>query len=95
VIEDLAKSIVTSDVPRLGDDTLNGRPMHLNQYKTAITSGDKTIRGTTKIWIGADDGLPYRQESDQDSIVGTGRTHRIITYDHNGADIKIDAPVVP
>lgn len=95
VLEDLAKSIITSDVQRLGDDTLNGRSMHVYQYNTAVTVGDKTIRGATKIWIGADDGLPYRQEGDQDSILGTGRTHSIITYDYNSADIKIDSPVVP
>ena len=94
VIEDLAKSIITSDVQRLGDDTLNGRPMHVYQYNTAFSGGDKTINGTTKMWIGADDGLPYRQESDQDLILGTGRTHSIITYDYNSADIKIDVPLV-
>ena len=95
VIDEMAKSIVTSEVQQLADETLVGRPMHVYQYNTAFTSGDKTIHGTSKIWIGADDGLPYRQESDQDSLLEPGRTHRIITYDYNSADIRIDAPVVP
>ncbi len=95
VLEELAKSIVSSDVRELSDDALNGSPMHVYQYNTAITTGEKTLNGTTKIWIGASDGLPYRMESDQDSLVSAGRTHSVITYDYDSADIKIDAPAAP
>jgi hypothetical protein len=51
------------------------------------------LTGTTRIWIGAIDGLPYKLESEQDSVITKGeKTKTVITVEYDSS-IKIEAPI--
>ena len=59
-----ADNFVVSDCLKLGDETVDGVPTAVWTFKTALK--DKPpIPG--KVWIGKQDGLPYREEGEKHS----------------------------
>ena len=84
-VDDMAKNY---DVKLIGPNTLDGVPVVVYEYTTknpsAVTPAEKT-----KIWIGADDSLPRKMETE--SLTDKSVLTRIFS-DYN-ADIKINLPV--
>ncbi len=92
-IEELKNTVSVDQVKFLGPELLDGKLMWVYQYTTAVKMGDTTLNGTAKVWIGVLDKLPYRSESESDSLVNKGgktKTTSVYQYDPN---IKIEAPV--
>jgi hypothetical protein len=89
-------TIVTTDVKFVGPDLIDTKPMFVYQYSSIVKgtlTGTGDLKGTTKLWVGVVDGLPYKTESDQDSAVKPGtKTHTVVIYDYD-PNIKIDPPV--
>ena len=55
------------DVKYEGDDTVDGKPMHLYSYHNNQTNANMPFTFNSKIWVGSADGLPHKIE---------------VTYDH-------------
>lgn len=95
-IEEFQKSIVVSAVKFVGPDLIDVKPMFVFQYATLVKGigpNGSDIAGTSKMWVGVTDGLPYKLESEQDSAVTLGaKSHTVAVYDYDPT-IKIEAPV--
>jgi outer membrane lipoprotein-sorting protein len=92
------QSIDPGSVQSLGTETLNGKTMNVYQYSTTDVSGSEGLAGSTKIWVGADDGLPYRTEtmtSGSGTFAGeqlSGAATIVQEYEYP-TDLKIEAPM--
>ncbi len=95
-LEDLRNQIISQQVTLVGPDLLNGKPMLVYQYNTLVKGigpGGSDIKGTSKLWVGATDGLPYRQEMVQDSVTTQGgKTNTVSTYEYDPS-ITIEKPI--
>lgn len=93
VVEDLAKHITVEKMKFLGPDLIDGKPMWVYQYETAMDLGGTKVDSAAKVWLGVLDKLPYRQESESDSFVNKGsKTKSTIVYEYDPG-IKIEAPI--
>ena len=50
------------EVSYLGDDTIDGKSMHIYSYHNDQVNANVPFPFTSKIWVGASDGLPHRIE---------------------------------
>jgi hypothetical protein len=95
-LDDLQKMVVLSQVKFVGPELLDNKPMFVYQYATLVKGlapGNTDLAGTSRIWIGATDGLPYKLESEQDSAITKGeKTKTVITLEYDSS-IKIEAPI--
>ncbi len=92
-IDELIKEISIDNFKSLGTDSLNGKPMRVYQYTTTTTQAGITSTGTTKIWIGVSDGLPYKSEADGEVVGQAGsKSHTVTTYEYDPS-ITIEPPV--
>ncbi|MDR3577409.1 MAG: hypothetical protein P4L50_26400 [Anaerolineaceae bacterium] len=57
--QDLENNI--TNAKQLNPDTLNGNPMKVYQFDNTFTQNNINITTTTKLWVGAGDGLPYHE----------------------------------
>lgn len=92
-IDELLKTIQVKSVKFLGPELLDGKPMFVYQYETSIDLGGQSIKGTSKMWIGALETRAYRVESISDSIAKPGtqdKTTSIYLYD---IPITIEPPL--
>jgi hypothetical protein len=89
-LEDTLKDLSIDKFKSLGTELLDGKPMRVYQYTTTMKIGDLSSEGTTKLWIGVADGLPYKSEGDS-TTAGTKST--VTTAYEYGSDIKIEAPM--
>ena len=71
-VEDLAKSISVDKLKFIGPDLIDGKPMWVYQYETTMDLTGTKINSTAKVWLGALDKLPYKQESESDSVLHKG-----------------------
>lgn len=93
LIEEITQN---AEVKYLGNDTLNGAPMLIYQYKMKDVLGTG-INSVSKVWIGATDNQQYQRESESDSeSETTGKMNHTKStstfYDYN-TDIKIEPPM--
>lgn len=74
------------DVRYVGDETLDGRPMHIYSYHNSQTNANMPLPFSSKIWVGSADGLPHKIEVTYEQ--GQMKT-MTITYDfEKPVDIK-------
>jgi hypothetical protein len=93
IVDEMAKNITVEKLKFVGPDLLDGKPMWVYRYETTMDLAGTKIDSTAKVWLGALDKLPYRQESESDSIVNKdGKTKSTIVYAYDSG-IKIEAPV--
>jgi hypothetical protein len=72
-VDELLKGVALDQVQFLGPQVLDGRPMWQYQFVTHTDIGDgKIIAATSKLWVGVADGLPYRTETESDSVLHEG-----------------------
>ena len=92
-ISALLKGVVVDQVRFLGPELKDGRATLVYQFVSSTKISDSTtLVVTNKIWIGATDGLPYRLETDNDSILHAGaKAHSVTTIDYD-ASITIETP---
>lgn len=92
-VQDLLKDVTVDNLKFVGPDLIGGKPAWVYQFASQVKLGDQTINSTTKIWIGALDKLPYKSESEGDSVVNKGgKTKTTIIYEYD-PNIKIEAPI--
>jgi outer membrane lipoprotein-sorting protein len=77
------------DVKYEGSDTLDGRSMNLYSYQNSQVNSNSPSPFTSKIWVGADDGLPHKIEVTYEQGELKSMT---IVYDFN-TPINIEPPV--
>jgi hypothetical protein len=85
--DDIAYRI--SDVQQVGQETVNGTPAIVYQFKEDVGSGSDQISSLVKLWIDQARGVPIRQEIDSDVKGVKTHTVQVIQYDPN---IVIDDP---
>lgn len=74
------------DVKYDGDDTVEGRPMHVYSYHNSQTNANMPFPFNSKIWVGSNDGLPHKIEVTYEQSQLKSMT---ITYDFDKpVDIK-------
>ncbi len=96
VIEELEKSIVVEQAKFIGPDLLDGKPMFVYQYGTALKgagAGGSDLTGTYKLWVGVTDSLPYKLEGESDSVLTKGEKTKILTIYEYDPNIKIEKPI--
>lgn len=77
----------------VGLDLIDGKPMWVYQYSTAVDLTGTKVATTTKVWLGVLDRLLYKQESESDSPQQPGaKTRRISTWEYD-PNLKIEAPI--
>jgi hypothetical protein len=87
-VDDLLKSVDISQVKFLGPQVLDGRPMWQYQFVTRTDIGNgKIITSTSKLWVGVADGLPYRTESESDSVLHEGAKTQSVSVSEYPTDI--------
>jgi hypothetical protein len=91
---EFAKKIgeMLKDVKYVGPETVNGIDCHLYSCTLDGSMGGQKWTGITKIWVGAEDGLPH--QSDSDFRVANsfgGKSHIVYEY---GGNIKVEPPVM-
>jgi hypothetical protein len=89
-IDELGVSLVVDKIQALPPEILDGKPMRVYQFVTTTNITGTAIEGTSKLWIGATDGLPYK--SDGTSGSGASLTKNTSVYEYDSS-IKIDAPM--
>jgi hypothetical protein len=85
-------------VQSLGTDTLNGKSMQVYQFSTSSQANPLLATGTTKLWVGADDGLPYQSQTNAttdaalfgQTLNGQATITSVYTYD---SSITIQPPM--
>jgi hypothetical protein len=77
---------LSSEQKFVGAEVLDGTPTLLYQYVTIVNSPPNTT--TTKVWVGAADGLPRKSES-----LSKSGTHTLVLYSDYNANISIDPPI--
>ncbi len=93
-IDRLSRQVAPESVKFVGSDTLNGLPMWMIEYSSVAKNsapggGDVNTKG--KVWIGVNDGLPYKAEGTADAGAdGTSKTS--VIYEYN-LDLKIEQPI--
>jgi hypothetical protein len=93
IVDEMAKNITVEKLKFVGPDLIDGKPMWVYRYETTMDLAGTKIDSTAKVWLGALDKLPYRQESESDSIVNKGgKTKSTIVYAYDSG-IKIEAPI--
>ncbi len=93
IVDEMAKNITVEKLKFVGPDLIDGKPMWVYRYETTMDLAGTKIDSTAKVWLGALDKLPYRQESESDSIVNKGgKTKSTIVYEYDSG-IKIEAPI--
>ncbi|MBN2501675.1 MAG: hypothetical protein JXB38_12910 [Anaerolineales bacterium] len=88
------------DLQYLGTETLNGELADVYSYQSQTTIGESQVPQTSRLWLGASDGLPYKIVIDGQIATMDARTGKIegipavttqvITYD---PDLTIEAPI--
>lgn len=78
---------VSKDIKLVGTDDVDGTPTIVYQYTTTL-KGPPAQTFTTKLWVGAVDGLPRKREFELKS----GQKTTILYTDYNGS-IAINAPI--
>jgi hypothetical protein len=67
--------------------------MKVYTYLTTSTYGDVVATGSTRVWIGAIDGLLYRSETEtQSSALSGEKSKTVIVYEYD-PNIRIQAPL--
>ncbi len=88
-----AEGLVAENIKYLGDEKLNGKTMWTYQYQATNKAGDWPVLLTTKIWIGAADKLPYREETTGESgTIKGGKMKQTVVYEYD-PNIKINPPI--
>lgn len=85
----------SNDITVIGEETVNGSPAKIYQFTTSLDAGAQKKSTKNKLWIGINDNLPYKSETDQEFTWGphTTKTKIAITFSDFGADLKIEPPV--
>ena len=77
------------DVKYNGPDTVDGMPMYVYSYRNSVTSANAPYPFTSKIWVGAADGLPHKIEVTYEQ--GQLRSMTVV-YDLE-TPVSVEAPV--
>ncbi|MEP7359082.1 MAG: hypothetical protein ABI847_17660, partial [Anaerolineales bacterium] len=90
-IDELLASVDINQVKFLGPELLDGRPTWVYQFVTHTDIGNgKVLEATSKLWVGVADGLPYRSESDNPSVLTEGATgHSETTVDYTTEIVRL------
>ncbi len=92
-VEELMRDTTVDQLKFLGPDLIGGKAMWVYQYASKMNLGEQTIASNAKIWIGVLDKLPYRGESEGDSVTKPGtKVKSTVIYEYDSS-IKIEAPV--
>jgi hypothetical protein len=87
-VDELLKSVDVSQVKFLGPQVLDGRPTWQYQFVTHTDIGNgKVLTATSKLWVGVADGLPYRTETESDSVLHEGAKTQSISVSEYPTDI--------
>ncbi len=90
-LQQLRESIINSQTLTVGPDYLDGKAMWVYQYTINTEQDGKLVNGSTKIWISAQNNLPYRSESVQQSPSNPGsQSKTILEYQY---DTNINIPI--
>jgi len=93
LVDEMAKNITVEKMRFVGPDLIDGKPMWVYQYETTMELMGQKINSRATVWLGVLDKLPYRQESEGDSVVNKGsRTKTEIVYEYDSG-ITIEAPI--
>jgi hypothetical protein len=88
------EALANADVKFIGNETLDGLPMLFYQH-TFKNVPSEAAKVTTKTWVGGNDGLPHKIET-QTKVDYQGQAYTINAtttyYDYN-AEIKIQPPI--
>jgi hypothetical protein len=90
---DFAKKFaeMLKDVKYIGPETINGIASHAYTCTFAGAMAGQSWNGTSKVWIGANDGLPHQSDSDLKFSNYTGKSHVVYEY---GGNIKVTPPAM-
>lgn len=88
---DFAKKFadMVKDVKYLGPEMVNGVACHLYTCTLDGSMAGQSWSGTSKVWIGAADGLPHQSDSDFKFSGYSGKSHLVYEY---GGNIKVEPP---
>lgn len=83
----------SAEIKFVGTETIDGVPMNIYQYPVH-TPQMKGLKGTAKTWFSTADKLPYKTESQGETMVGGKniQTNTLLTYYDYGANIEIERP---
>lgn len=86
---------MSRDITVSGQDVVNGLPAKVYQFSYVFDGGGQKKNTKTKMWIGINDNLPYKTETDRELIVGSHvvKSKTTITFSDFDTDIKIEPPV--
>ncbi len=82
--DEVARLISGGGASFVGADVLDGRPVLVYQFNPP-DQGRGTL--SAKVWVGATDGLPYKEQA----VLSGNVTSTVTFYDYN-ADIQINPP---
>ena len=90
---DFAKKLaeMVKDVKYVGPETVNGIPCHAYTCTFDSSMAGQSWTGTSKVWIGANDGLPHQSDSDLKFGNYAGKSHIVYEY---GGNIKVTPPTM-
>ncbi len=93
IMDGYMKSIVVDQVKFVGPQLLDKRPTFEYQYLVHLDPSTNTVADlTNKLWVGVADGLPYRLETDYDSVLHAGaKVHSVIVIEYP-TDITVIRP---
>ncbi len=93
MVDELTKNMTVDKFKFVGPDLIDGKPMWVYQYETTMDLAGTKVNSAAKVWLGALDRLPYRQEGESDSILNKGgKTKSTIVYEYD-PNLKIEAPI--
>lgn len=93
-LDEQLKMIQANTVKFVGADLLDSKPMFVYQYDTVVDIGNnQSIKGTSKIWIGALERRAYRVESVSDSLSKPGTQDKITAVYIYDLPITIEPPL--
>ncbi|HEV8426449.1 MAG TPA: hypothetical protein VGQ41_00955 [Pyrinomonadaceae bacterium] len=90
---DFAKKLaeMVRDVKYVGSETVNGIACHAYACTFDGSMAGQSWSGTSKVWIGANDGLPHQSDSDLKFSNYAGKSHVVYEY---GGNIKVTPPTM-
>jgi hypothetical protein len=92
-VDELLKSVEVSSFKFVGAELLDGRPTWVYDYNTSMKTGDTTVNGKSRVWIGVADKLPYKTTVESNSLsTPGGQTKQTQIYSYP-SEIKIEAPM--
>ena len=77
------------EVDYVGEDTIDGKPMHVYRYHSDQVNANTPMSYSSKIWVGSGDGLPHRIELTYDQGELKSMT---VNYDFD-KPVDIKAPI--